>query len=227
MSPRAAGTTARKKAAPTVKRELKAIRVRQTQVKDVKSNRDLGRAKTYHKAHPEILHPPKKNKGSLLGTAVNIGITAVPGLSSVAAISDKALGTKILPGVKKAVKNAPADAADLAVSTPTSVAKLASTAVHDPEKVPGMLAEPYKQLAKHPGKFLTEKPVSTLLMLAPAGRGPGLAAGRVARVAGKQTLERTTATLPHTALKESASAARTSPSASSRPAPTRRPASAR
>jgi hypothetical protein len=65
-----------------------------------------------------------------------------------------------------------------------------------------MLAEPYKQLAKHPGKFLTEKPVSTLLMLAPAGRGPGLAAGRVARVAGKQTLERTTATLPHTALKE-------------------------
>jgi hypothetical protein len=193
----------RKKAAPAVKRELHTIKVRQSQTKDVKSRKDLSRAPAYVKAHP----PAKKHKGGLLGTALSdvadVGAAAVaPGLASVAAASDKALGTKILPGAKKAISNAPADAADLAVSTPTSVAKLASDVVHRPTKVPGELIAPYKALVKHPGKFITDKPVSTLLMFAPAGRGPGLAAGRVARVAGKQTLERTAATLPGTALRE-------------------------
>jgi hypothetical protein len=191
-----------KKAAPTVKRELHTIKVRQSQTKDVKSRKDLARAPAYVKAHPK-----KKHKGSVLGTALsdvaNVGAAAIaPGLASVAAASDKALGTKILPAVGKAISNAPADAADIAVSTPTSVAKLASDVVHRPTKVPGELIAPYKELVKHPGKFITDKPVSTLLMFAPGARGPGLAAGKVARVAGKQTLERTAATLPHTALKE-------------------------
>jgi hypothetical protein len=74
------------------------------------------------------------------------------------------------------------------VSTPSSIAKLASTAVHDPAKLPGMLAEPYKQLAKHPGKFLTEKPVSTLLMLAPqAGDRDSLQAGSPGSLASRRS----------------------------------------
>jgi hypothetical protein len=195
----------KRKAAPTVKRELHTIKVRQHQTKDVKSDADLGRAKTYHKAHPEILKPPKKKKkGGFFNAALStVAGVAAPELIGTAAASDKFLGTHILPGAKKAVSNAPKDAADIAVSTPTSVAKLASDVVHRPEKVPGELIAPYKELVKHPGKFITEKPVSTLLMVAPVGRGPGLAAGKVARVAGKQTLERTAATLPRTALKES------------------------
>jgi hypothetical protein len=113
------GDYGRKKAAPTVKRELKAIRVRQTQVKDVKSNR-ISAGEDLPQGSPGDPAPAQEAQGQPARHGANVGITAVPGLSSVAAISDKALGTKILPGVKKAVKNAPADAADLAVSTPTS-----------------------------------------------------------------------------------------------------------
>lgn len=103
---------------------------------------------------------------------------------------------------KKALDNAPGDALELAVTTPSSVAKLGSTAVTHPKKLPGMLAEPYKQLIKDPKGFIENKPVTTALMLQPAARAPGLAAGKVARVAGKQTLERPAATLAGTALKE-------------------------
>jgi hypothetical protein len=98
--------------------------------------------------------------------------------------------------------NVAPDAAELAVTTPSSVAKLASTAVHQPKKVPGMLAKPYTELYHHPGESFTERPVSSTLLVAPVLRVPGRAAGRVARIAGKQTLERPAASLPGTALKE-------------------------
>jgi hypothetical protein len=65
-----------------------------------------------------------------------------------------------------------------------------------------MLAEPYKQLAKDPKAFVSEHPVSTALMLQPGVRAPGRVTGKVARKIGKQTLERPTKTLPHTALQE-------------------------
>jgi hypothetical protein len=103
---------------------------------------------------------------------------------------------------EKLLKNAGKDAAELAVTTPSSVAKLASTAYHDPKKVPGLLAAPYVDLAKHPVKNVTEKPVSTTLMVQPIVRVPGRVLGRVARVKGAQTLARPTATLPGTALEE-------------------------
>jgi hypothetical protein len=136
------GNYGMKKAAPTVKRELKAIRVRQTQVKDVKSNKDLGRAKAYHKAHPEILKPPKKKKrGGILGTALSTvgdvaaAEAAVP-LAAAAEASDKVLGTKIIPGAKKAVRNAPSDAANLAVSTPRRWRSWAPMSFTTPRRFP-------------------------------------------------------------------------------------------
>lgn len=104
--------------------------------------------------------------------------------------------------VRKVARNAPGDAAELIVTAPSSIAKLASTAAHDPEKLPAMLAEPYIEMAKNPGEFITERPVTAALMAQPAVRVPGRAAGKVARVAGKQTLKRPDSTLPGTGLRE-------------------------
>lgn len=106
------------------------------------------------------------------------------------------------------IRNATSDAGELLVTTPSSVAKLASTAVTHPKKLPGMLAKPYIDLVKHPVHTFTERPFSTALMLAPAVRMPGRAAGKVARVTGKQTLARPAATLPGTALKEARTGSR-------------------
>lgn len=115
--------------------------------------------------------------------------------------------TGLAPGAQL-VKNAVSDAAELAVTTPTSVAKLAVTAATDPKKVPGMLAQPYKNFAKDPGRTAFEHPISTALMVQPAVRVPGRVVGKVARVAGKQTLERPAATLPDTALKQARTGSR-------------------
>jgi hypothetical protein len=97
--------------------------------------------------------------------------------------------------------NAFKDAAELAATTPTSTYLLGKTAVTDPKKLPGMLAEPYKQLITDPS-LAFKRPVSTALMFAPAGKLPGLAAGKVARLAGAQTLKGEVRTLPGTALKQ-------------------------
>lgn len=102
----------------------------------------------------------------------------------------------------KPVRNALNDVAELTVTTPSSVAHLAETAVTHPKKLPGELAAPYVELAKHPVKTLQDKPVSTALMVQPVVRTPGHVAGRVARHRGKQTLERPPAELQGTALKE-------------------------
>jgi hypothetical protein len=100
------------------------------------------------------------------------------------------------------------DAAELAVTTPSSIAKVATTAVTHPKKLPGMLAAPYVQAIKDPKKAITEHPVSTALMFAPAVKMPGRAVGKAARAAGKQTLERPAATLPGPPYRRSASAVR-------------------
>lgn len=96
---------------------------------------------------------------------------------------------KALKASLTVVKNAPKDAADIAASTPSSLYYLGKTAVTDPGKTPEMTAEPYKQFFKDPGKFASEKPVSTALMFVPPTKGASLGAGRVARQAGKQTLD--------------------------------------
>lgn len=70
------------------------------------------------------------------------------------------------------------------------------------EKLVKDLAEPYGEALKHPGKALTEHPVTTPLMFVPGVRLPGRVAGRGARLVGKQTLKGGEATLPGTALTE-------------------------
>jgi hypothetical protein len=86
-------------------------------------------------------------------------------------------GMGVVSGAAGVAGRAAKDAEEMAVTLPSSVAHLASTAVHHPEKVPGELLAPYKQLAKHPVKSLSEHPLQTALMVAPAVRMPG----RVAR----------------------------------------------
>lgn len=87
------------------------------------------------------------------------------------------------------IKNAPKDAADIAVSAPPSLYYLGKAAVTEPEKVPGMVTDPYKQWLEDPGKFTTEKPVSTFFMFVPPAKVGSLGVGRAARQAGKQTLD--------------------------------------
>lgn len=138
----------------------------------------------------------KKKGGGGLATIAALGTAAGP----IAATADALTGAKALKGVLKLGSNAAKDAAELAVTTPSTLYKLGDTLVHDPEKVPGMLAEPYKELAKDPKGFATERPVSTLLMVGPV-RVPTRAAGAVARKAGKQTLRRAPARVPGTAIR--------------------------
>lgn len=167
---------------------------------DIMTAADKKAADAYNAAH-EVIHKPKGVKGPAALFATNPATLAAAGFKTEGKL-DKALK---LP--TQVVANAFPDAAELAVTTPTSAAKLVSTAVHDPKKVPGMLADPYVNLAKHPA-WAIKHPVSTALMLSPAARLPGRAVGRVARVAGKQTLERPSATLPGTTLKETRTGSR-------------------
>jgi hypothetical protein len=139
------------------------------------------------------------------GTVANLPSPVAATLHLVAPAATKALKAVHAP---KLVQNIPADAAEIAVTTPSSLAKVGVTAATHPKKLPGMVAAPYKQLVKDPGKFITEHPVSSALMIAPVVRGPGLAAGRVARLAGKQTLARPSATLANTALQEARTGSR-------------------
>ncbi len=149
------------------------------------------------------LYDPKGKRVRKLESGVHGGSVAnLPSartaVSAIAPLSEK--------GFRKAgltvAANAVADIGELATTSPSSIAKFAVDAVKHPEKVPGQLAAPYKELAKHPGKFIKEHPVSAALMLQPAARVPTRAIGKAARLAGKQTLERPAASLPHTALRE-------------------------
>jgi hypothetical protein len=183
---------------------------------DILTAADAAAARAFNKAHP--VKPDKD--GGLLASIANIAPAAIPGVPGVLAAIEEATGAKTFTTAKKIAGNVPRDAAELVITTPSSLAKLATTAVHDPEKVPGMLAEPYKQLARDPGKFITEKPVSTLLMVAPAARVPTRAAGKAARLAGKQTLARPAKTLPGTRCANATPAAATSSYAPSKHART-------
>jgi hypothetical protein len=134
----------------------------------------------------------------------NVGSVAnLPSVGKIAAtlgpIATKGLSRTSLP---KFIKNIPKDAGELAVTSPTAVVKSISTAVSHPKQEAKALAGQYGELAKHPKKFISDKPVTAALMLNPLARAPGLAAGKVLRTAGKQTLRREAATLPGTALRE-------------------------
>ena len=140
-----------------------------------------------------------KGGGKTLSTGANVAYASLNPLAPL---------TNRLPIVGKISKNVPADVGELVATTPTSIAHLAKTAVTEPQKVPKMLADPYIEVAKHPIRELTERPVSTLAMVVPAAKVPGRVGGKVARKTGKQTLERPSATLPGTALKETRTGSR-------------------
>jgi hypothetical protein len=187
------------------------------EAKDTKGNDDRQIAAAYLAAHPEILHPPKKDKGggSLIG-AITAGADIAKKVAPIAAIApygaakglDAVTGSHVAKFMSDTAINTPKDAAELVTTTPTSLVKLGDTAIHHPEKVPGMLAQPYKDLAKDPLGTIRTHPISTVLMLDPAIKVPGRVVGRGLRAAGKQSLEHAPATLPATALKESRPASR-------------------
>jgi hypothetical protein len=91
------------------------------------------------------------------------------------------------------------DAAELGVTTPSSVAKLASTAATHPKKVPGMLAQPYIDLAKDPKKAISEHPVSTFLMFSRRSGFRGASPGRLRaqRVSRRSSGRRRRYRVPH------------------------------
>jgi hypothetical protein len=126
-------------------------------------------------------------------------------VTAVSAASSKGYASVNAP---KVIRNAPKDIGDIVVTTPSSLAKLGSDVVHHPQRVPGELVAPYVELAKHPRRSFEDRPVSSALMLAPVARVPGRLAGRVARVAGKQTLERPAAVFPGTNLRQARTGSR-------------------
>lgn len=200
---------------PIVKQAAKQRAQAQHEARDTKGNQDRSRTAAYLAAHPEILHPDKKHHGGLIATITG-GADLAKKVAPIAAIApygaakgiDKVTGSHIADFAADVVKNTPKDAAELVATTPTSLVKLGDTAIHHPEKVPGMLAQPYKDLAKDPLGSLKDHPVSTALMLDPAIKVPGRIAGRIARVSGRQSLEGAAASLPGTALREARPRAR-------------------
>jgi hypothetical protein len=157
---------------------------------DVPTDADLQKAATFNKANPV----KRKQRAS------DIYLTD-PEQLKAAGFKAPGVLDKIAKSPGEFTANAFKDAAELAATTPTSTYLLGKTAATDPKKLPGMLAEPYKQLIKDPS-LAFKRPVSTALMFAPAAKVPGLALGKGARLAGVQTLKGETRTLPGTALKQ-------------------------
>lgn len=186
-----------------VKRNRQIVRAQAQH--DVPTDADLQRAQAFNAAHPTVPTGTRRVGSANVPAAL---LATDPAVLRAAGFRVEGTAEKIIRLPIAAAGNAPKDLAELAVTTPSSVAKLASTAVHDPGKVPGMLAAPYKQLARDPVGFVTEHPVSTALMLSPAVKLPGRFVGKVARVTGKQSLERPAATLPGSALREARTGSR-------------------
>jgi hypothetical protein len=128
----------------------------------------------------------------------------------------------------RALVNAPRDFAELAVTTPTTLAHEGVKQVKAAKDIytghpaawwktekqiaKETLVDPYKQALINPkthhvslqqlARFSGEHPVSAYLMFSPGLKAPGHVAGRVARLAGKSTLRTGEAGLSGTALKE-------------------------
>jgi hypothetical protein len=165
---------------------------------------DAARGKNPTLAKELGLHPSRAKAKARTGHGPSLNPLAVIHLPSayVKALAHPNFGGMgVVSGAAGVAGRSAKDAEEMAVTLPSSVAHLASTAVHHPEKVPGELLAPYKQLAEHPVKSLSEHPLQTALMVAPAVRMPGRVLGKGLRVAGKQTLTRPAATLPGTAFK--------------------------
>ncbi len=136
-----------------------------------------------------------------LGKAAKTGVEASNRAKGAGGVGRGPLGAPVIAtstpaqtvaaqkGARKAIKNAPKDAADIAVSIPPSMYYLGKTAVTEPEKVPEMGFAQYKEFFKDPGKFASEKPVSTLGLFVPPAKAGSLGVGAGLRAAGKQTTE--------------------------------------
>jgi len=123
-----------------------------------------------------------------------------------------------LKTLAKGLANVPKDAKELAITAPTSIAEIAKRdyaaakksvkegspmpLLKEQGKMGGEIIKSYVDVVKHPLKSLEEHPVSTTLMFSPSVKVPLRAAGKVARVTGKQSLRRATVDLPGTTLKE-------------------------
>lgn len=73
------------------------------------------------------------------------------------------------------------DYVDTTANFVPSTYKLGETAVHDPMKAAGMLADPYVELAKHPVKSFTEHPGNSTLLLLGVKGGVGHGVGKTLR----------------------------------------------
>lgn len=99
-------------------------------------------------------------------------------------------------------QNAVTDLQGLATGWPGAMYHMGDTLLHDPKKVPGMLAKPYTEMYHHPGREAWRHPFSTGLALAGPGKSASFAAGRGLRLAGKQTLTGEARVLPGTVFSE-------------------------
>lgn len=151
-----------------------------------------------HASQSTVAELVKKGKATPLPAAQRSILTPLLHTSVGTVVVKPALKAAAHAIPKGIVKNAVNDAAELAVTTPTS---LAYAATH-PAKVAKMAGEQYKELATHPGKFIHDSPVTAALMVLPGATVPGRMAGKALRLAGKQTLEREPAILPGTALRQ-------------------------
>jgi hypothetical protein len=147
-----------------------------------------------------------------------------PKVLKVAGFHGPGMADALMEAPVKALVHAPKDAAELAVTMPTSLAHQVvegygvgkSLATGHPGKaweqtkhIGSELAAPYKQAlidpktgrlsAKTALHFATDHPVTSYLMFAPGLKVPGHVVGRGARLAGRSTLRKTSATLPGTA----------------------------
>jgi hypothetical protein len=156
------------------------------------------------------LHPRKPKAKVKTGHGPGHVLATINPTALVHAVANVDAGGSmpVFSGIAHVGGRAVKDAEEMAVTLPSSVAHVVSTAVTHPKKLPGELAKPYEELAKHPIKTLSEHPLQTALMVAPAVRMPGRVLGKAARVTGKQTLERPPAILPNTALKETRTGSR-------------------
>src|SRR5881628_1676156 len=141
------------------------------------------------------------------GTKVPRALVATdPAALRAAGFTQAGLGEQLAQAPIKALVNAPKDIRELATTTPTSLAHMGvahaqalakafqTGSIKPIEKAAGedvrMFVTPYKQLGKDPVGFATKYPVTTYLMFAGGPRGlgrvGGRAAGKVARITGRQ-----------------------------------------
>lgn len=130
----------------------------------------------------------------------NVAFSTDPEVLKAAGFKKAGAAEALMQAPVRALVNAPKDVKELATTLPTSLYQLGKTTVTHPEKVPGLLADPYIEAVKHPIKAISEHPVSTALMFAPTVKVPLRAAGRVARTeikAGGKTIKAPTQSLRH------------------------------